>query len=108
LGLGGGTFPLLLTMLGLRARTDAGTAALSGFVQSVGYLIAALGPLMVGLLYDATGTWRGAEIFLLVTLSVQTAAGLFVGRSRHVEDEEQGRLVFFQRRRADVAPQRLA
>jgi len=89
LGLGGGTFPFLLAMLGLRARTAAGTAALSGFVQGTGYLIAALGPFVVGLLYDATSGWQGVVIFLLVTLALQTVAGIAVGRSRHVEDEDE-------------------
>ena len=34
-----------------------GTAALSGFTQSAGYLMSALGPFGVGALYDATGGW---------------------------------------------------
>src|SRR5207237_9627007 len=44
LGIGMSTFPLLLTLIGLRARTAVGTAALSGFTQAVGYLIAIVGP----------------------------------------------------------------
>ena len=35
-------------------RVAAGTAALSGFTQSVGYLIAATGPFLIGLLHDLT------------------------------------------------------
>ena len=42
-------FPVVLTLIGLRARTSEGTAALSGFTQSVGYLIAAIGPFGMGL-----------------------------------------------------------
>ncbi len=42
-GIGTTTFPLILTLIGLRARTPGGTAALSGFAQSVGYLIAGTG-----------------------------------------------------------------
>ena len=38
------TFPLVLTLVGLRARTTEGTAALSSVTQSVGDLIAAAGP----------------------------------------------------------------
>jgi len=48
IGLGTGMFPLALTLIGLRARTSDGTAALSGFTQSVGYLIAAIGPFLMG------------------------------------------------------------
>ena len=38
-GIGTCTFPLILTLIGLRARTPEGTAALSGFTQSAGYLL---------------------------------------------------------------------
>ena len=50
-------FPVVLTLIGLRARTSEGTAALSGFTQSVGYLIAAIGPFGMGSLYELTGGW---------------------------------------------------
>lgn len=89
LGLGGGIFPLLLTMLGLRARTAAGTAALSGFVQSAGYLIAALGMLVVGLLHDTTFRWQEVVIFLVATVVLQTGAGLSAGRPRYLEDQRK-------------------
>ena len=38
------SFPMILTLIGLRARTPETTAALSTYVQSWGYLIAAVGP----------------------------------------------------------------
>ena len=64
-GAGTTAFPLILTLVGLRARTPEGTAALSGVTQSVGYLIAAAGPFAIGALYDATGRLdlaaRGAD-----------------------------------------------
>ena len=56
-GVGTATFPVVLVLIGLRARTPAGTAALSSFTQSVGYLFSAIGPLGVGLLHGATGGW---------------------------------------------------
>ncbi|MFG1954904.1 MFS transporter [Micromonospora sp. NPDC048830] len=87
LALGQGAFPLILTTIGLRARTAEGTVALSAFAQSTGYLIAALGPLLVGVLYEATGGWTAPIGFLLVALAVQTAAGLVIARPRFIEDE---------------------
>lgn len=87
LALGQGAFPLILTTIGLRARTAEGTVALSAFAQSTGYLIAALGPLLVGILYEATGGWTAPIGFLLVALAVQTAAGMVIARPRHIEDE---------------------
>ena len=57
IGIGCCVFPVVLTLIGLRAHTPDGTAALSGFTQSLGYLLAALGPFLVGIIYDATGGW---------------------------------------------------
>ncbi|MFD2763831.1 MFS transporter [Micromonospora eburnea] len=88
LALGQGAFPLILTTIGLRARTAEGTVALSAFAQSTGYLIAALGPLLVGILYETTGGWTAPIGFLLAALGVQTAAGLVIARPRYIEDEQ--------------------
>ncbi|WP_406077666.1 MFS transporter [Micromonospora sp. NBC_00858] len=87
LAVGQGAFPMILTTIGLRARTAEGTVALSAFAQSTGYVIAALGPLMVGILYEVTGGWTAPIGFLLAALAVQTAAGLAIARPRYVEDE---------------------
>jgi CP family cyanate transporter-like MFS transporter len=87
IGIGLCTFPLILTMIGLRARTAIGTAALSGFTQSVGYLIAVIGPFGIGALYDATGSWT-APLALLLALSVpQLVVGLMAARPAYLEDE---------------------
>ncbi|MGW0214810.1 MFS transporter [Micromonospora chokoriensis] len=87
LAIGQGAFPMILTAIGLRARTAEGTVALSAFAQSTGYVIAALGPLLVGILYEATGGWTAPIGFLLVALAVQTTAGMAIARPRYVEDE---------------------
>ncbi|MET8083820.1 MFS transporter [Micromonospora sp. NPDC005237] len=87
LAIGQGAFPMILTAIGLRARTAEGTVALSGFAQSTGYVIAALGPLLVGILYEATGGWTAPIGFLLAALAVQTTAGMAIARPRYVEDE---------------------
>jgi CP family cyanate transporter-like MFS transporter len=86
LAIGQGAFPLALVAIGLRARTAEGTVALSAFTQSTGYLIAALGPLLVGALYEATAGWTVPIALLIAAAVVQTAAGLAVARPRYVED----------------------
>ncbi|MGN9811240.1 MFS transporter [Micromonospora sp. BQ11] len=86
LAIGQGAFPLILTTIGLRARTADGTVALSAFAQSTGYVIAALGPLLVGVLYEATGGWTAPIGFLLAALAVQTGAGMVIARPRYIED----------------------
>ena len=87
LGIGQTVFPVSLVAIGLRARTTEGIVALSAFAQSVGYLFAALGPLLVGILYDATGGWTAPLGVLLAALVVQAAAGLMISRPRFLEDE---------------------
>jgi MFS transporter, CP family, cyanate transporter len=60
---------------------DAGVAAsLSAFSQSVGYLVAAAGPLEVGLLHSATGSWNIPIALLLVLCAAELATGLLAGR----------------------------
>jgi CP family cyanate transporter-like MFS transporter len=86
-GVAASVFPVVLTLIGLRARTSAGTAALSGFTQSVGYLIAAVGPLGMGVLYDATGGWTVPLVALTVLVVPQLAAGLMVAWPSYIEDK---------------------
>lgn len=86
-GVGTSTFPLILTLIGLRSRTPAGTAALSGFTQSAGYLLAALGPFFVGAIYDVTDGWTWPLAFLLVLTVPQLAVGLYAARPAYVEDQ---------------------
>jgi CP family cyanate transporter-like MFS transporter len=87
LAIGQSVFPLTLVLIGMRARTHAGTVALSAFTQSIGYLIAAAGPLSVGLLYEATGGWIASFGVLVGALVIQAVAGVRVARPRTIEDE---------------------
>lgn len=84
-------FPVALTLIGLRAHTPAGTAALSGFTQSVGYLISAIGPFGMGVLYDVTGAWSVPLLALMVMSFGQLVAGLMVARPAYIEDQLAGR-----------------
>ncbi|MEU2782441.1 MULTISPECIES: CynX/NimT family MFS transporter [Streptomyces] len=87
LGISNCSFPLALTMVGMRARTSAGVAQLSGFAQSTGYLISIPGPLLVGVLYQHSGGW-GLPIALMAGLMIpQMAVGVLAGRDRTVEAE---------------------
>ncbi|HEY9365932.1 MAG TPA: MFS transporter [Agromyces sp.] len=80
-------FPLALVLINLRTRTHAGSVALSGFVQSGGYLIVAIGPLVVGLLHEATGGWTWPILFLLASAVPAAIAGAVVARPGYLEDE---------------------
>ena len=87
MGLGGCSFPWALAMIALRTRTMDGTAALSSFVQSVGYLIGAVGPLGTGLLFDLTGGWTAPLLVLTVLTVPMLWTGLMFARPRLLEDD---------------------
>ncbi|MFC5929015.1 MFS transporter [Cryobacterium melibiosiphilum] len=86
-GLGPLFFPLALVLINLRTRTHEGAVALSGFVQSVGYLIGALGPLATALLHEMTGGWTWPLLFLLATAVLVTIAGAVINRPHMLEDD---------------------
>ncbi|MFN3602417.1 MAG: MFS transporter [Dietzia sp.] len=85
LGVGPSTFPLCLTLINLRTRTQAGSAALSGFSQGVGYTAASLGPVVFGLLLSGPGLGGGLA-FLTVVLAVMCVVGRIACRPRMLED----------------------
>ena len=62
---------------------DAATAAsLSAFSQAAGYLLASTGPLGVGLLHAATGSWTASVVVLFALTAVLLVFGLLAARPR--------------------------
>ena len=80
----GSSLSLALMMIVLRSRNPHEAMALSGMAQSVGYLIASIGPTMVGLLYDVAHDWSLPLTVLLALLVLQGAAGYVAARDRPV------------------------
>ncbi|MDQ6525792.1 MFS transporter [Nocardioides sp. LHD-245] len=80
LGAGGAVFPVTLSFFAMRTTSTAETASLSAMAQSIGYLIAAGGPLLVGILHDASGSWRLPCALLVGIGAVQIGAGYVAGR----------------------------
>lgn len=70
LGIAGGcAFSLAMIFLSLRTKDATDAASLSGMSQSVGYLLAATGPILFGLLHDVTASWN-LPILLLLMVSI--------------------------------------
>ncbi|WP_430868219.1 CynX/NimT family MFS transporter [Demequina aurantiaca] len=83
----GASLVVSLTLMSVRARTPQDSSRLSGMAQSVGYLIASLGPITAGLLFEWTGSWVPALV-LAATLSVgQGIFALLAGRNRYTHAE---------------------
>ena len=85
LGLGqGACFSLALTFFALRAPDSEHSAALSGMAQSVGYLLAAVGPFLFGLLRDTTHAWTVPLALLFAVAMCLLLTGLGAARDAHV------------------------
>ena len=83
LGIGiGGSIVIALSFFAIRTVNHGQAAALSGMAQSVGYLLAATGPLVFGALHDAVDSWTTPLIALLVLLAVQLVFGSLAGRNK--------------------------
>jgi CP family cyanate transporter-like MFS transporter len=65
-----------------RSPNPAAAASLSAFSQSAGYLLAAAGPIGVGLLRSETGSWTAPVAVLLALTAILLVAGLLAARPR--------------------------
>jgi CP family cyanate transporter-like MFS transporter len=85
LGLGqGATLGLAVYFTMARAPDPGTSASLSAFAQAIGYLIASTGPLTIGFLHDASGSWTLPAAVLLGVAVLQLCAGWLAGRARTV------------------------
>lgn len=82
----GASLSAAITLMAMRARDHQTASALSGMAQSVGYLIAAIGPLLFGWLYGLSGGWTVPLLLLLAAIAAQFASGVAVGKDRYVLD----------------------
>ena len=80
----GGTFGLALLFLVLRSKDTEGATELSGMAQSVGYLVAATGPMLFGGIFDLTQSWDYALVFLFVIAGLKLYMGLGAGKAERV------------------------
>ncbi|MCF8569223.1 MFS transporter [Gordonia sp. HY002] len=88
LGLGqGGQLSFALAAMNLRARDAATVAQLSTMAQSIGYLIAALGPVATGLLHSVSGGWTVPIVALTALMAALAACGWAAGRPHSISAE---------------------
>lgn len=85
IGVGSGaSLSIAYTLISLRSAEDLTTAKLSGMVQSAGYVLAALGPLLFGISMDVFGNWDILIWFLLGVTVQYLVFGIPAGRDRKI------------------------
>ncbi len=86
LGVGmGAMFGMALTFQVIRARSTDNAARLSSMAQCVGYLIATVGPLVLGLVNRSPDARLESTLWLLTIAIATLVAGLFAGRPLFVD-----------------------
>lgn len=76
----GGTFGLALLLIVLRSSNTETATELSGMAQSIGYMVAAIGPVLFGSLFDLSGNWTVPLAMLLVAAALKLLVGLGAGK----------------------------
>ncbi|GAA0311960.1 CP family cyanate transporter-like MFS transporter [Gracilibacillus halotolerans] len=84
----GSSISLALAFLGLRTVNPYQAAELSGMAQSFGYLLAATGPFLIGLIFDITASWNTAIIVIIVVSVLTLIFGLGASRDKYVLEEK--------------------
>ncbi len=87
LGASGFVFPMIIYMITDVTRDPRVTSALSGFMQSIGYCLAAIGPFVVGVLHALSGGWTVPLWFLLATAIPFLWSGWHAAKPGYVDDE---------------------
>ncbi|MCW9708646.1 CynX/NimT family MFS transporter [Fodinibius salsisoli] len=72
----GASFGLSLLFIVLRTADTETATELSGMAQSIGYLLAAIGPTLFGALHDLTEGWFIPLLFLFLVAAIKLVVGL--------------------------------
>ena len=73
-------FPLALMLAGTKTKTPEATRNMSTMMQSIGYVLSAMGPALMGWFYESFGDWNSALIGIVLLTMVQLLMGWIVGK----------------------------
>ncbi|MGV3041759.1 CynX/NimT family MFS transporter [Staphylococcus rostri] len=81
----GACFSVCMTLFSIRAKTTRVSMALSGFGQSVGYWVAAIGPFLIGIVYDMSHTWSIVIVIMLMMNAMVLLFGWYATKNEYIE-----------------------
>ncbi len=87
----GASISLALLFMVLRSTSTVQTSQVSGMAQSVGYALAAVGPVAIGLLHDVTGSWTVAMAVLALALLPQALSTLLAAKDVTMDVHQKSR-----------------
>lgn len=82
----GGSISLSIAFISLRSPNAVKASELSGMSQSAGYLLAAVGPSLMGAIFDVTKSWSLPIIIFIALIAVLAAFGLKAGKNVTVRE----------------------
>lgn len=71
-----------MALFGLHTSCGEAASRLSGFAQSIGYLIAAAGPVMTGKLHEVTASWSAPFVVFMACAAFLIVSGYVVGKDK--------------------------
>ncbi|MBW3080498.1 MFS transporter [Bifidobacterium saguinibicoloris] len=83
----GASLVVAFTLISLRGRTPEETVALSGMAQSIGYLVASVGPLAFGALAEWSGAWTAPLVLFTALAFGQCVVAVLAGDARRPSDD---------------------
>lgn len=90
LGIAGGSgFSLSMMFFTIRTKDGKEAAELSGMAQSFGYMLAAVGPVFAGVLYDVGGGWTMPMVFLIFISIIILIAGIVSGKEGTISERAE-------------------
>lgn len=81
----GTSISFAMTLFGLHTSNGQSASRLSAVAQSIGYLVAAIGPVVLGRIFDATKSWLLPMMILAAAAGFLIVAGKIVGRDEIIE-----------------------
>ena len=80
----GASFGLVLMFFTLRTKTAYEASEISGFAQSFGYLVAAIGPVLFGFIQEVTGSWTIPNLLFLIASFVLFVFSFISSKQRYI------------------------